>query len=152
MKTIAEFIERRAREYTRKDKVMYNVEQIPAEQAAFTLSRLDNLLYGTNNGNEGYSNQMVPLSVKCTMKERIDYTSIIDSSLSGGGILHLNIGERVPRAAMKRLITYTGGETLNVTRVTRVVGYFSPLNSWSAERLRELSTRQFYNASLRPRE
>ena len=182
MKTIAEFIERRAREYTKRDKVMYNVEQIPAEQAAFTLSRLDNLLYNTNNGDAGYSNQMIPLNVRCTMKERIDYTSIIDSSLSGGGILHLNIGEKVPRTAMKRLISYTGsrvsyfainfilckcntcgtsfagtgccprcGETLNVTRVTRVVGYFSPLNSWSAERLRELSTRQFYSSDASTR-
>ncbi|RLF27713.1 MAG: hypothetical protein DRN14_05070 [Thermoplasmata archaeon] len=100
-------IEGKARQFTEQDGFIYNVEAVPAEQAAFTLAKLDEIEFGEDRYvGVGYSNQFIPLYEDVTLKERIDYTGMLDSKTSGGGILHLNIGEKISQQQMKTLIEY----------------------------------------------
>lgn len=169
---VLQLIDKFVKERITSDGVVYNVELVPAEQAAFTLCDMDRVLFGKSDF-RWYSNQLVPLSLDVTMKERIDRTAELDRYLSGGCMLHLNVAERVSAAQMKKLLAYASKTTYfavnylvsrcencgyvfhhngvcpscassNVTRLTRVVGYFSPLTSWSSERLRDFESRRWY--------
>ncbi|RLI40574.1 hypothetical protein DRO59_08975 [Candidatus Bathyarchaeota archaeon] len=159
---------------SQRDEVFYNVEMIPAEQAAFTLAGMDRYLFGDFYEVEGYSNQLLPLSLDVSLRERIEMTGKLDKLLSGGGILHINTGERLDAQQMRKVVkfaarhttyfavnyvisqcsvcgsTYVGTDfcpkcgSTKAQRMTRVVGYFSPLRAWSSERLREYTTRKVY--------
>ena len=163
-----------SRKRSQRDGVFYNVEMIPAEQAAFTLAGMDKYLFGKAYEVEGYSNQLLPLSLDVPLRERIEMTGKLDKLLSGGGILHINTGERLDKRQMRKVIrfaakhttyfavnyvisqcslcgaTYVGTDVCpscgctQAQRMTRVVGYFSPLRAWSSERLREYTTRKVY--------
>jgi len=107
MGEVLDRIEGKAKAFSKQDGYVYNVEAVPAEQAAFTLSKLDEILYGEKQYVEvGYSNQFIPLYEEIPLKDRIDHTGRLDSKTSGGGILHINIGERISRRQMKALIAY----------------------------------------------
>ncbi len=67
----------------------FNIEQIPAENAAVTLAEKDNLLYGTDY--VLYSNQWLPLTTDTDMLNRIMYSGMFDRKVSGGAILHINV-------------------------------------------------------------
>jgi len=176
---VLDHIERRAKEFSKEDGFIYNVEQIPAEQAAFTLATLDKLLFDHPKlpvyEELGYSNQFIPLYVDVPLKDRIDLTGKLDSKTSGGGILHINVGERISPKQMTHLVRYAASKTVyfainyvanvcrtcncrfvgtgdcpkcgekdDIDRVTRVVGYYSPIRNWSKERRREFEQRVFY--------
>lgn len=72
-----------------------NVESVPAERAAVILCSKDNLLYDKND-KFIYSNQWIPLSEKCTIKEKLRLSSILDVKCSGGAIAHINIESNFP--------------------------------------------------------
>lgn len=73
----------------------FNVESVPAERAAVILCQKDNALY---NKNEKfiYSNQWIPLSEKCTIKEKLRLSSVLDRLCSGGSIAHINLESNFP--------------------------------------------------------
>ncbi|MEG1620821.1 MAG: anaerobic ribonucleoside-triphosphate reductase [Oscillospiraceae bacterium] len=73
----------------------FNVESVPAERAAIILCQKDNLLYDKTE-KFIYSNQWIPLSEKCTLKEKIRLSSILDSKCSGGSIAHIDISSNFP--------------------------------------------------------
>lgn len=73
----------------------FNIESVPAERAAVILCQKDNQLYNLNN-KFIYSNQWIPLSVKCTIKEKLRLSSILDSKCSGGSISHINLETNFP--------------------------------------------------------
>ena len=77
------------------DKYSLNVESVPAERCAIILCQKDNLLYDLHN-KFIYSNQWIPLSEKCTIKEKIRLSSILDRKCSGGSIAHINIENNFP--------------------------------------------------------
>lgn len=72
-----------------------NIESVPAERAAVILCSKDNLLYDKNDKCI-YSNQWIPLSEKCTIKEKLRLSSILDVKCSGGAIAHINIESNFP--------------------------------------------------------
>lgn len=72
-----------------------NLESVPAERAAVILCQKDNMLFDRND-NFIYSNQWIPLSEKCTLKEKIRLSSIFDKKCSGGAIAHINVENNFP--------------------------------------------------------
>ncbi len=76
-----------------------NIESIPAERAAVILCQKDNVLY---NRSEDfiYSNQWIPLTVNCTIDEKLRTCSILDSKCSGGAISHINLESNFPNNDM----------------------------------------------------
>ncbi|AIY86110.1 MULTISPECIES: anaerobic ribonucleoside-triphosphate reductase [unclassified Thermotoga] len=71
----------------------FNIEQVPAEKAAVTLAQKDRFLFGEKQPFEIYSNQWVPLMANTDVLNRIRYSGKWDKKVSGGAILHINLGE-----------------------------------------------------------
>ena len=120
-----------------------------------------------------YGNQFIPLGIKTTMIERIRIASLFDSYCNGGSIAHLNIDapfdnfEKAWNAVnyiADQGLTYfafntkiqacarnhafygnkcpiCGGEV--ATEYTRIVGFYTPIKSWSKERKEEFKMRQW---------
>lgn len=72
-----------------------NVESVPAERAAVILCQKDNLLYDLHD-KFIYSNQWIPLSTKCTIKDKLRLSSLLDKKCSGGSIAHINLESNFP--------------------------------------------------------
>lgn len=87
----------------------FNVEEIPGESAAVKLAKKDRLQFENYFPPYVllYSNQYIPLTDEATMPERIKTTGKYMDLLSGGGILHLNVKEKIPEPdTMESLIEY----------------------------------------------
>jgi len=83
----------------------FNVEQVPAESLAVTFALKDRLVYGMDYSI--YANQFIPLWVECDIVDRIKIDGEFSRSLTGGGISHLNLGERLSSSyQMKKIIEY----------------------------------------------
>ncbi len=98
------------------DEFSFNVESVPAERAAVILCQKDNLMYEKNE-KFIYSNQWIPLSEKCSIKEKLRLSSIFDIKCSGGSIAHINLEQNFPD-------TEAAWETLNKIAKTGVI-YFA---------------------------
>ena len=77
------------------DEYSFNIESVPAERAAVVLCQKDNLLYEKAD-KFIYSNQWIPLTEKCTLKEKLRLCSILDEKCSGGSIAHINLESNFP--------------------------------------------------------
>lgn len=120
-----------------------------------------------------YGNQFIPLGIKTTMIERIRIASLFDSYCNGGSIAHLNLDgpfdsfdkawEMVNYIASQGLTYFAfntkiqacaknhafygkkcpvcGGDV--ATEYTRVVGFYTPIKSWSKERKEEFKMREW---------
>ena len=77
------------------DEYSFNIESVPAERAAVILCQKDNQLYDLNE-KFIYSNQWIPLSEKCTIKEKLRLSAILDEKCSGGSIAHINLEANFP--------------------------------------------------------
>ena len=120
-----------------------------------------------------YGNQFIPLGIKTTMAERIRIASLFDSYCNGGSIAHLNIDapfdsfekawEAVNYIADQGLTYFAfntkiqacehnhafygtkcpicGGDV--ATEYTRIVGFYTPIKTWSKERKAEFKMRQW---------
>ena len=75
----------------------FNIESVPAERAAVILCQKDNLLYDRDN-KFIYSNQWIPLSSKCTIKEKLRVAAVLDNLCSGGSIAHINLEANFPNS------------------------------------------------------
>lgn len=73
-----------------------NVESVPAERAAIILCQKDNTLYNPDSDKFIYSNQWIPLTTKCTIKEKLRLSSILDKRCGGGAIAHINLEANFP--------------------------------------------------------
>ncbi|MFC1894460.1 anaerobic ribonucleoside-triphosphate reductase [Candidatus Dependentiae bacterium] len=103
---LLEYIRLYATECSKKYKVSFNIEQVPAESLAIKFAAKDKILYGMNY--PLYSNQFIPLWVNCDIVDRIRLDGIFSKALTGGGISHLNIGEKLTHPdQMKKLINYS---------------------------------------------
>lgn len=76
-------------------KMIFNIEQIPAESLAVRLADLDRVL-GYNNTYELYSNQYIPLTEKANIYDRFQIQGKIDENVTGGSILHINVDDEYP--------------------------------------------------------
>ncbi|MCW2279287.1 anaerobic ribonucleoside-triphosphate reductase [Heliophilum fasciatum] len=91
--------------FSRETGHSFNTEEIPGESTAVALARKDQLLFGKQQPFELYSNQYIPLIADMGIMDRINLTGRFMKHVSGGGILHLNVQERIQDAAtMERLI------------------------------------------------
>lgn len=81
------------------DAYSFNVESVPAERAAVILCAKDTALYN-NDDCFIYSNQWIPLTAKCTIKEKLRLSAILDKMCSGGAIAHINIENNFPNTDM----------------------------------------------------
>ena len=120
-----------------------------------------------------YGNQFIPLGIKTTMIERIRIASLFDSYCNGGSIAHLNIdapfdtfekawdtvnyiadqgltyfafNTKIQACARNHAFYGTkcpvcGGEV--TTEYTRIVGFYTPIKTWSKERKEEFKLRQW---------
>lgn len=73
----------------------FNIESVPAERAAIILCQKDNALHEVSD-RFIYSNQWVPLSVKCTIQEKLRVSAFLDVKCSGGAIAHINLDSNFP--------------------------------------------------------
>lgn len=120
-----------------------------------------------------YGNQFIPLGIKTTLKERIRIASLFDSYCNGGSIAHINIEspfasfeqawDMVEYIADQGLTYFafntkiqackhnhaffgeicpTCGEPVN-TEYTRIVGFYTPIRTWSKERKAEYNLREW---------
>lgn len=73
----------------------FNLEFIPAENCAGVICQADNLLFEQDKYFI-YSNQWIPLTEKCSVKEKCRLGSLFDKKCGGGCIAHIDIENRFP--------------------------------------------------------
>ena len=159
------------------DEYSFNIESVPAEQAAVKLCAKDNILFDVHD-NFIYSNQWIPLTEKCTINEKIRTSAILDNKCSGGAIAHINIDNNFPNTDMAwEMLNYIASQgviyfcyntRINVCKnhhgfvgtdicpecgeptidtYQRVVGFLTPSRSYSNPRFKEFSAREWYDTA-----
>lgn len=159
------------------EEYSFNIESVPAEQAAVKLCAKDSMLFDVHD-NFIYSNQWIPLTEKCTINEKIRTSAILDNKCSGGAIAHINIDNNFPNKDMawdmlnyiasQGVIYFCYNTKINVCEnhhgfvdtdicpecgkkacdsYQRVVGFLTPSKSYSKERFKEFSARQWYDTA-----
>ena len=120
-----------------------------------------------------YGNQFIPLGIRTTLQERVRIASLFDSYCNGGSIAHINIeapftnfeqawamteyiadqgltyfafNVRIQACAKNHAFFGTkcpvcGGDV--ATEYTRIVGFYTPLRTWSKERKQEYDLRRW---------
>lgn len=102
---LMEYIKTYAAKCKKDTGFFFNIEQVPAESLAVKFAAKDSLLYGMDY--PIYSNQFIPLWVDVDIVDRIKLDGNFSQVLTGGGISHLNIGEKLTASSqMKKLISY----------------------------------------------
>ena len=160
------------------DEYSFNIESVPAEQAAVKLCAKDNILFDKHD-DFIYSNQWIPLTAKCTINEKIRTSAILDNKCSGGAIAHINIDNNFPNTDMAwEMLNYIASQgviyfcyntKINVCKnhhgfvdadicpecgekvsdtYQRVVGFLTPSKSYSKERFKEFSARQWHDTAV----
>ena len=124
-----------------------------------------------------YGNQFIPLGIKTTLQERIRIASLFDSYCNGGSICHINIDApfdsfekawKMVNYIASQGLTYFAfnikidscknnhafyGSTCPIcgapkTREwSRIVGYYTATDTWSADRRAEYSEREWENVN-----
>ena len=124
-----------------------------------------------------YGNQFMPLGIKTTLQERIRVQALFDSYCNGGSILHCNIDApfnsyEMAKTMVEKIadsgVTYFAfntkiqaceenhafyGRTCPVcgkpvtTEYTRIVGFLTPISSWSSDRKKEYTMRRWENVN-----
>ena len=154
----------------------YNIgiEIIPAETANIKLCKKDNLLYKKDK-HFIYSNQWIPLTEKCTIKEKIRLGAILDKKCNGGQILHINLQgkftnekqawELLNHIANSGVLYFAFNPKISVCKnnhgffgnicpicggektdeYSRIVGFLVATNNYSKERREEYYSRKWYS-------
>lgn len=124
-----------------------------------------------------YGNQFIPLGIKTTLKERIRIQAMFDGFCNGGSILHANIDtpfDSYDKAYKMTCYIADAGVTYFAfntkiqacennhafygtacpvcgkpvaTEYTRVVGFYTPISTWSNERKNEYAMRKWENVN-----
>ena len=83
-------------EFVKDKNYKINLESVPGESAAVKLAAKDRLIFGEEKTHEILSNQWIPLTAKCTIKEKVRLSSLFDKKCGGGVISHINIESEFP--------------------------------------------------------
>jgi ribonucleoside-triphosphate reductase len=124
-----------------------------------------------------YGNQFMPLGIKTTLKERIRVQALFDSFCNGGSILHANIDKPFNNfETAKKMVEYIADQGVTyfafntkiqvcednhafygttcpecgkpmATEYTRVVGFYTPVNTWTRDRRKEYTMRRWENVN-----
>ncbi len=120
-----------------------------------------------------YGNQFIPLGIKTTLQERIRIASTFDSYCNGGSIAHINIETPFTSFEQaKKMVEYIADQGLTYfafntkiqackhnhgfygtvcpicggpveTEYSRIVGFYTPVKTWSKERKKEYTMREW---------
>ena len=122
-----------------------------------------------------YGNQFIPLGIQTTLQERVRIAAMFDSFCNGGSILHVNIDSpfntfeqawdmlnyisdagvtyfafntkiqacKNNHAFYGKVCPICGGEVH--TEYTRIVGFYTPIKTWSKNRKQEYTMRKWDN-------
>lgn len=169
--------------YAKEQGIFSNIEQIPGESYAVRLATVDNLIFEDENiiDTPLYSNQFVPLWEDATIWEKLEADGKYNQLLTGGGIVHAQLGSKTTPVQNEKIIKYAvecGCEHFVLNSVyseckkcgtvfdhkvkncskcdtdemryyTRVVGFFTPTDSWNPTRKNwEFEKRTFIDDSL----
>jgi anaerobic ribonucleoside-triphosphate reductase len=97
----------KVKEYSIKYEIIGNIEQIPGESFASRLCNADKLIYGEKKvPYVMYSNQFVPLWEEATIWDKMDIDGKYNKLITGGGIVHVQIGEKVTAKQAEKIIRY----------------------------------------------
>lgn len=108
MKDILIFFNDKVKEYSEREGLIGNIEQIPGESYAVRLASVDKMLYGEEKVPYMlYSNQFVPLWEDATMWEKLSTDGKYNQLLTGGGIVHAQIAEKVTKQQSKKIINHS---------------------------------------------
>jgi ribonucleoside-triphosphate reductase len=103
---ILEFFNTNVLEYSKEYGIHGNIEQIPGESYSIRLAKVDNKMFNTPY--KIYANQFIPLwDQKSSVWQRMDIDGKYNKKLTGGGITHLNIGEKLTKKQIEQLIEYS---------------------------------------------
>lgn len=95
-------------EQSRKYNIIGNIEQIPAESMAVRLAKADKLLFGEDKVPfKLYANQFIPLWKEATIWDKMMTDGYYNQLITGGGIVHAQIGERVTPKQAKKIIEFS---------------------------------------------
>jgi ribonucleoside-triphosphate reductase len=107
VKDILIFMNQKVNDFSKKYNIIGNIEQIPAESFAIRLAKADQLIYGKNLvPYELYSNQFIPLWENASIWEKMDEDGKYNKLITGGGIVHAQIGEKVTSKQAEKIIKY----------------------------------------------
>ena len=107
MEEMLVFINKKVNELSVKYHIPMNIEQVPGEAMAPRLAKVDKYIFGEEKvPYELYSNQFVPLWVDATIFERMESDGYFGDYLTGGGIVHFNLGEKTTPQQNKELIRF----------------------------------------------
>lgn len=105
---ILKFINDYALKISLEQKNPYNIEQIPAEGMCSKCADADRWIFGENKVPEIiYSNQFLPNfgpTASASVYEKMAEEARLGKYLTGGGICHLNVGEKITPQQAKKLI------------------------------------------------
>lgn len=102
---MVEFIDTRSRELSKERHNVFNVEEIPGESMSYKLANCDRWIYGEDKVPETlYANQFVPLWENATLFEKFHEEGRLAAKLTGGGIVHYSLGEKVTPEQTKYII------------------------------------------------
>ena len=124
-----------------------------------------------------YGNQFIPLGIKTTLQERIRIASLFDSFCNGGSICHINIEAPFNNfESAKEMVNYICDQGLTYFAFnikvdsckhnhafygsicpicgapksrewSRIVGYYTAVDTWSADRKEEYKMREWENTN-----
>ena len=122
-----------------------------------------------------YGNQFIPLGIKTTLQERIRIQAMFDGFCNGGSILHVNIDAPFDKFSKAyKMVKYIADQGVTYfafntkiqacednhafygrecpicgkpveTEFTRIVGFYTPIDSWSKERSKQYKMRRWHN-------
>ena len=120
-----------------------------------------------------YGNQFIPLGIKTTLQERVRIQAMFDGFCNGGSILHANIDAPFDTyEKARKMVEYVADQGVTyhawnskiqacsnnhafygdkcpvcggpvTCEYTRIVGFYTPINTWSSERKKEYKMRQW---------
>lgn len=106
---VLSFIQRKLDSFRKEDKVLYNLEASPAEGASYRLAKGDKKRWGgieTSGENEPFYTNSTQLPVDATNNvfESLDHQDKLQSTYTGGTVLHCFLGERIDADVCKNLV------------------------------------------------
>ena len=115
MKNIVYYIRQVVEEWMEENGTLWNVEEVPAESAAYKLAMKDIQLFWPSakrgdifipilNGEPIYSNSIVPYYVDVPLHRRVEWESEVQPEFSGGVMAHLFLGEATDPRALKKFV------------------------------------------------
>ena len=183
MKDYLVYLNKHSQEYAKELGLFSNIEQIPGESYAVRLATVDNLIFDEDIIDAPlYANQFVPLWEDATIWEKLEADGKYNQLLTGGGIVHAQLGSKTTPSQNRKIIEYAikcgcehfvlnsvyskcpkcgavydhkvvscskCGHNEHMEYYSRIVGYFTSVDSWNPTRKNwEFQRRTYIDDSL----